>query len=123
MLRQSRPYAGNEEGRIPASRGREGSYQAHPSDHVSVQDQYGVSYVRYWLNEPRGKVFCRCSAPNAEAAQQVASRQGTPAFAGGSKRRSVYDYVDAQVPMCARMYEKRQRGYRALGYREQDEQG
>jgi len=30
----------------------------------------------------------------------------------------IYDYVDAQVPMCARMYEKRQRGYRALGYGE-----
>jgi superfamily II DNA or RNA helicase len=35
----------------------------------------------------------------------------------------IYDYVDAQVPMCARMYKKRQRGYRALGYGEQDEQG
>jgi superfamily II DNA or RNA helicase len=28
----------------------------------------------------------------------------------------VFDYVDAQVPMLARMYEKRLRGYRALGY-------
>ncbi len=28
----------------------------------------------------------------------------------------VYDYVDAQVPMLARMYEKRLRGYQALGY-------
>jgi superfamily II DNA or RNA helicase len=35
----------------------------------------------------------------------------------------IYDYVDAQIPMCARMYEKRLRGYRALGYGEQDEQG
>ena len=43
---------------------------AHVKD-VSVQDQYGVSYVRYWLNESRGKVFCLCSAPDAEAAQQV----------------------------------------------------
>ena len=28
----------------------------------------------------------------------------------------VYDYVDAQVPMLARMYEKRLKGYRAIGY-------
>lgn len=28
----------------------------------------------------------------------------------------IYDYVDAQVPMLARMFEKRLRGYRSLGY-------
>ena len=28
----------------------------------------------------------------------------------------VFDYVDAQVPMLARMYEKRLQGYRAIGY-------
>ena len=28
----------------------------------------------------------------------------------------VFDYVDAQVPMLARMYEKRLKGYRAIGY-------
>jgi len=28
----------------------------------------------------------------------------------------VYDYVDAQVPMHGRMYEKRLKGYRAIGY-------
>ena len=28
----------------------------------------------------------------------------------------VFDYVDAQVPMLARMYEKRLSGYRAIGY-------
>lgn len=28
----------------------------------------------------------------------------------------VYDYVDGQVPMLARMYEKRLKGYRAIGY-------
>jgi superfamily II DNA or RNA helicase len=34
----------------------------------------------------------------------------------GKKVVSVFDYVDAQVPMLARMYEKRLRGYRAIGY-------
>jgi len=28
----------------------------------------------------------------------------------------IYDYVDVQVPMLARMFEKRLRGYRSLGY-------
>jgi hypothetical protein len=28
----------------------------------------------------------------------------------------VFDYVDAQVPMLGRMYEKRLKGYRAIGY-------
>ena len=35
----------------------------------------------------------------------------------GKKVVRVYDYVDAHVPMLARMYEKRLRGYRAIGYR------
>ena len=28
----------------------------------------------------------------------------------------IYDYVDVSVPMLARMYEKRLKGYRAIGY-------
>ena len=34
----------------------------------------------------------------------------------GKKVVRVFDYVNARVPMLARMYEKRLRGYRALGY-------
>jgi len=34
----------------------------------------------------------------------------------GKKIVRVFDYVDAQVPMLARMYEKRIKGYRAIGY-------
>jgi class 3 adenylate cyclase len=43
---------------------------AHVKD-VAVQGEYGVSYIKYWLNEGGGKVFCLCTAPNAEAAEQV----------------------------------------------------
>jgi hypothetical protein len=28
----------------------------------------------------------------------------------------VYDYVDLGIPMLARMFDKRMRGYKALGY-------
>jgi class 3 adenylate cyclase len=43
---------------------------AHVKD-VAVQGSHGVSYVKYWLNETRGKVFCLCTAPNAAAAEAV----------------------------------------------------
>ena len=44
--------------------------RAHAAD-VAVQDQFGVRYIKYWFNESRGKIFCLCDAPNAEAANQV----------------------------------------------------
>ena len=44
--------------------------KAHAQD-VKVQDKYGVSYHKYWVNEKEGKIFCLCHAPNAEAAKQV----------------------------------------------------
>jgi len=28
----------------------------------------------------------------------------------------VYDYVDLEVPVLARMFEKRRRGYKSIGY-------
>jgi len=34
----------------------------------------------------------------------------------GKRVVRVYDYVDALVPMLARMYEKRLKGYRTIGY-------
>ena len=33
----------------------------------------------------------------------------------------MFDYVDAQVPMLGRMYEKRLKGYRAIGYEMESE--
>jgi len=44
--------------------------KAHAPD-VAVQDKYGVSYHKYWVNEKEGKIFCLCHAPSAEAASQV----------------------------------------------------
>ena len=43
---------------------------AHLKD-VAVQGRYGVRYVKYWMNEGRGKVFCLCTAPDAESANRV----------------------------------------------------
>jgi superfamily II DNA or RNA helicase len=41
----------------------------------------------------------------------------------GKKVVRVYDYVDAHVPMLARMYEKRLKGYCAIGYELEGEPG
>jgi len=44
--------------------------KAHAAD-MAVQKKYGVEYHKYWLNESTGKIFCLCSAPDAEAANAV----------------------------------------------------
>ena len=43
---------------------------AHQRD-LEVQDKYGVRYVRYWFNEPAGRVYCLVEAPTKEAAATV----------------------------------------------------
>jgi hypothetical protein len=43
---------------------------AHEAD-LKTQDQYGVTYQRYWVDENVGKVFCLVEAPNAEVAAEV----------------------------------------------------
>jgi class 3 adenylate cyclase len=44
--------------------------KAHELD-MQHQNQHGVEYVKYWLNRKQGKVYCLCTAPNAEAADVV----------------------------------------------------
>jgi hypothetical protein len=44
--------------------------QAHAAD-VRTQDQYGVSYLKYWVDEQAGKVFCLVEAPDADTAVRV----------------------------------------------------
>ena len=43
---------------------------AHEAD-LKTQDAHGVKYLRYWVDEKEGKVFCLVEAPNAEAASTV----------------------------------------------------
>ena len=44
--------------------------KAHAAD-LDVQQKYGVKYLKYWVNESCGKVFCLVDAPNPEAANRV----------------------------------------------------
>jgi class 3 adenylate cyclase len=41
--------------------------KAHVAD-LEAQEKYGVNYLKYWVNEKCGKVFCLVEARNAEAA-------------------------------------------------------
>ena len=44
--------------------------KAHIAD-LQTQGRYDVRYLRYWVNEPDGKVFCLVEAPSADAARTV----------------------------------------------------
>jgi superfamily II DNA/RNA helicase len=44
--------------------------QAHMAD-LKTQEAYGVKYLRYWVDEKAGKVFCLVDAPSPELANQV----------------------------------------------------
>jgi hypothetical protein len=43
---------------------------AHAAD-LRVQGAHDVRYLRYWVSEAEGKVFCLVEAPSAEAASIV----------------------------------------------------
>ncbi len=43
---------------------------AHEAD-LATQGPYGVSYLRYWVDEAAGKIFCLVEAPDAETAHTV----------------------------------------------------
>jgi hypothetical protein len=44
--------------------------RAHLAD-LQTQAAYDVRYLRYWVDEPGGRVFCLVEAPSAEAAASV----------------------------------------------------
>jgi hypothetical protein len=43
---------------------------AHLAD-LQTQDRHGVRYLRYWVDETNGKVFCLVDSPDAAAASRV----------------------------------------------------
>jgi hypothetical protein len=44
--------------------------EAHKAD-LQAEGQHDVRYLRYWVDEQQGKVFCLVEAPSAEAAATV----------------------------------------------------
>jgi hypothetical protein len=43
---------------------------AHQAD-LATQGPHGVNYLKYWVDEEAGKIFCLVDAPDAEAANTV----------------------------------------------------
>ncbi len=43
---------------------------AHAKD-VETQTPYGVDYMKYWVDEKAGKIFCLVDAPDVETAHRV----------------------------------------------------
>ena len=43
---------------------------AHQAD-LATQGAHGVDYLRYWVDEEAGRIFCLVEAPDAEAAHTV----------------------------------------------------
>jgi hypothetical protein len=44
--------------------------KAHQAD-LDTQGEYQVNYLRYWVDEADGKIFCLVDAPDADAAATV----------------------------------------------------
>jgi hypothetical protein len=44
--------------------------KAHAAD-LQTQGAHDVRYLRYWVDEKQGKIFCLVDAPDAEAANTV----------------------------------------------------
>ena len=44
--------------------------KAHLAD-LQHQDKYDVKYLRYWVDENAGKVFCLVEAPSSDASSTV----------------------------------------------------
>lgn len=55
---------------IPGGVSADDVTQAHMAD-LQTQGRHDVRYLRYWVAEPEGKVFCLVEAPSAEAASTV----------------------------------------------------
>ena len=44
--------------------------QAHQAD-LATQEGRDVNYLRYWVDEKNGKIFCLVDAPSSDAANEV----------------------------------------------------
>ena len=44
--------------------------KAHMAD-LQIQNRYDVRYLRYWVDEGEGKIFCLVVAPSADASTTV----------------------------------------------------
>jgi Nickel responsive protein SCO4226-like len=62
---------------------------AHQKD-LATQDQYGVKFLRYWVDEANGRVYCLSEAPSARAVTE------THAHAHGLLPEAVYPVASGE---------------------------
>ena len=55
---------------LPGPVGMSDAEQAHAAD-LQTQGAHHVSYLKYWVDEAQGKIFCLVDAPDAESAATV----------------------------------------------------
>jgi Protein of unknown function (DUF4242) len=55
---------------VPGGVAMEDVAKAHIAD-LQTQDEYDVRYLRYWVDENTGRIFCLVEAPSADAAAAV----------------------------------------------------
>jgi hypothetical protein len=55
---------------IPGGVSADAVAKAHMAD-LQTEGKYDVRYLRYWVDEQRGKVFCLVEAPSAAVAVTV----------------------------------------------------
>ncbi len=55
---------------VPGGVAMEDVAKAHLAD-LQTQDAYDVRYLRYWVDEKSGRIFCLVEAPSADAAAAV----------------------------------------------------
>ncbi len=60
---------------LPAGASAADVAHAHEAD-LATQGAYGVSYIKYWVDEKDHKAFCLVQAPDAEAANRRGARPG-----------------------------------------------
>jgi hypothetical protein len=56
--------------KLPDGATAEDVAKAHEAD-IAKQGEYGVKYLKYWVDDRAGKVFCLVEAPNADTAARV----------------------------------------------------
>ncbi len=55
---------------VPGGVAMEDVAKAHIAD-LQAQDEFDVRYLRYWVDEATGRIFCLVEAPSADAAAAV----------------------------------------------------
>jgi len=67
---------------------------AHAKD-LATQDKYGVKFIKYWVDEDKGKVYCLSQAPNSELVSN------THKEAHGLVPSTVYQVTEGQESAAA----------------------